>query len=114
LFRGSLQSRAELEAIQSQAKNNTTSNENNNLLNATMNAFSRPLRSGNGLIKYFFPCRRFSGSEKIARHLSPSDQKWSHPPSSTTIADDEVAFLANQPLHTLSLADLVKYGILLF
>jgi hypothetical protein len=43
-----------------------------------------------------------------ARHPSPSAHKWSHPPSSTTIADDDVASLANQPLHALSLADLVK------
>lgn len=46
-----------------------------------------------------------------ARYLSPSFQTWSHPPSSTTIADDEVASLASQALHQLSLADLVKYCV---
>lgn len=45
----------------------------------------------------------------FGRYASPSAHKWSHPPSSTFIADDEVASLANKPLHPLSLADLVKY-----
>ncbi|KAH8809175.1 mitochondrial pyruvate dehydrogenase kinase-like protein [Xylogone sp. PMI_703] len=46
----------------------------------------------------------------FSRHASPSAHKWSHPPSSTIIADDEIASLASKPLHTLSLADLVKHG----
>ncbi|KAE8441979.1 hypothetical protein EG329_004105 [Mollisiaceae sp. DMI_Dod_QoI] len=54
--------------------------------------------------------RSFSQSASLARHASPSAHKWSHPPSSTTIADDEVAGLASKSLHTLSLADLVKHG----
>lgn len=52
----------------------------------------------------------FRTTSSLARYPSPSAQKWSHPPSSTTVADDEVAGLANQSLHTLSLADLVKHG----
>ncbi|CAG8961695.1 hypothetical protein HYFRA_00006235 [Hymenoscyphus fraxineus] len=51
-----------------------------------------------------------STSSYLARHPSPSAHRWSHPPSSTVIADDDVASLANKPLHNLSLADLVKHG----
>ncbi|CZR69460.1 related to branched-chain alpha-ketoacid dehydrogenase kinase, mitochondrial precursor [Phialocephala subalpina] len=57
-----------------------------------------------------YTCRPFSQRAFAARHPSPSAHKWSHPPSSTTIADDEVAGLASKPLHALSLADLVKHG----
>ncbi|KAI9811897.1 MAG: hypothetical protein M1827_005248 [Pycnora praestabilis] len=41
---------------------------------------------------------------------SPATQKWSHPPTSANIADDEVAKLAAKPLHPLKLADLVRHG----
>ncbi|RFU30328.1 [Pyruvate dehydrogenase (acetyl-transferring)] kinase, partial [Scytalidium lignicola] len=71
---------------------------------------SRSLRLHNG----HFPYQRLLGAPSrhisFARHTSPSAHKWSHPPSPTIIADDEVASLANKPLHTLSLADLVKHG----
>ncbi|OTB19809.1 hypothetical protein K445DRAFT_313581 [Daldinia sp. EC12] len=42
---------------------------------------------------------------------SPSnDEKWSHPPSTATVTDDEIADLTNKKQHPLSLADLVKHG----
>ena len=75
--------------------------------NATMNALTRPLRSRSGDPAWNLVSRRFSQPTGIARHLT-LDRKWSHPPSTTNIADDEVASLASQPLHALSLADLVK------
>jgi hypothetical protein len=77
--------------------------------NATMKVFSRPLQSCNSRFARHIVSRTFSQYSSFARHPSPSAHKWSHPPSSTTIADDEVANLASQPLHALSLADLVKY-----
>merc|ERR1711977_466423 len=78
--------------------------------NATMKTFARPLRSCNGQLKQLYTSRTFAQSSISSRHPSPSAHKWSHPPSSTTIADEEVASLASKPLHTLSLADLVKQG----
>lgn len=74
-----------------------------------MNRLSRPLRSCNGISSLPSKSVLYSRYSSFARHPSPSAHKWSHPPSSTTIADDDVASLANQPLHALSLADLVKY-----
>ncbi len=47
-------------------------------------------------------------SSNGARHPSPAAYKWSHPPSASIVADDEIANLANKSLHALSLADLVK------
>ncbi|KAI9709029.1 MAG: hypothetical protein M1812_007785 [Candelaria pacifica] len=41
---------------------------------------------------------------------SPATQRWSHPPTSANITDDEVARLAAKPLHALTLADLVRHG----
>jgi len=73
-----------------------------------MKLFSRPLRPCDWTILPQCPSRPFSRPASFARHPSPSAHKWSHPPSSTTIADDEVANLASQSLHALSLADLVK------
>lgn len=52
--------------------------------------------------------RPLSQHSSFSRYPSPSAHKWSHPPSSTAIADNEIADLASKPLHTLSLADLVK------
>ncbi|PMD36405.1 alpha-ketoacid dehydrogenase kinase [Hyaloscypha variabilis F] len=75
-----------------------------------MRLFSRPLRPCDWSTLPQCPSRAFSRGVSFARHPSPSASKWSHPPSSTTIADDEVANLASQPLHALSLADLVKHG----
>ncbi|CZT42069.1 related to branched-chain alpha-ketoacid dehydrogenase kinase, mitochondrial precursor [Rhynchosporium secalis] len=57
-----------------------------------------------------FTHRSFTQCSRLARHPSPSAHKWSHPPSSTTIADDDVASLSSEKLHALSLADLVKEG----
>jgi hypothetical protein len=74
-----------------------------------MNILSRPLRHRNGIPSWSSVSRSISRPASVARHPSPSAQKWSHPPSSITIADDEVSSLASQPLHALSLADLVKY-----
>ncbi|PQE28718.1 mitochondrial pyruvate dehydrogenase kinase protein [Rutstroemia sp. NJR-2017a WRK4] len=54
--------------------------------------------------------RSFRKPASFAHYPSPSAHKWSHPPSSTTIADDDLARLASKPLHKLSLADLVKHG----
>lgn len=41
---------------------------------------------------------------------SPAGQKWSHPPSTAAVTDDEIAGLSNKHQHALSLADLVKHG----
>ncbi|KAG9232878.1 mitochondrial pyruvate dehydrogenase kinase-like protein [Amylocarpus encephaloides] len=54
--------------------------------------------------------RKLSTSPGLARHPSPSAHRWSHPPSSTIISDNDVASLASKSLHALSLADLVKHG----
>lgn len=92
---------------------NSTQNENpSNASNATMNICLRPRRSYT-LQQCIFgqPLRSFSSSRANSRFPSPSGHKWSHPPSSITIADDEVASLASKPLHSLSLADLVKYTL---
>ncbi|KAI0132782.1 branched-chain alpha-ketoacid dehydrogenase kinase [Xylariales sp. AK1849] len=43
-------------------------------------------------------------------NLSPSGQKWSQPPSTATVTDEEIANLSNKHQHSLSLADLVKHG----
>ncbi|KAH6718275.1 mitochondrial pyruvate dehydrogenase kinase-like protein [Leptodontidium sp. MPI-SDFR-AT-0119] len=75
-----------------------------------MKTFARPLRSCSGQFKPQYQSRTFAQSFIASRHPSPSAHKWSHPPSSTTIADDEVASLASKQLHTLSLADLVRQG----
>lgn len=79
-----------------------------NYADATMKLLSRPLRSchNTSLVLSRSRTRHFATSG----HPSPSAQKWSHPPSSSPIADDEVAALASQSLHALSLADLVKYA----
>lgn len=74
-----------------------------------MNVFSRPLRLRNVIPNWSWASRSISRPASTERHPSPSAQKWSHPPSSITIADDDVSSLASQPLHALSLADLVKY-----
>ncbi|KAK8011456.1 hypothetical protein PG990_010421 [Apiospora arundinis] len=37
-------------------------------------------------------------------------QKWSHPPSTAAVTDDEIVDLSNKHQHSLSLADLVKHG----
>ncbi|TVY88832.1 [3-methyl-2-oxobutanoate dehydrogenase [lipoamide]] kinase, mitochondrial [Lachnellula willkommii] len=82
-----------------------------------MTILSAPLRSCSG--KLYLPSpfassttyRCFSQSARLARHHpSPSTHKWSHPPSSTVIADDDVASLARKQQHALCLADLVKHG----
>ncbi|CAD6448805.1 af63226a-da2e-4513-ae03-8fd9234be835-CDS [Sclerotinia trifoliorum] len=66
---------------------------------------SRPYRGQN--IRH---SRSFFRYASLNRYPSPSAHKWSHPPSSTIIADNEIARLASKPLHTLSLGDLVKHG----
>ncbi|KAI9051711.1 hypothetical protein LZ554_004751 [Drepanopeziza brunnea f. sp. 'monogermtubi'] len=75
-----------------------------------MITLTRPLRSCKGNFQPVSFLRRFAQSASFARHPSPSAHKWSHPPSTTSIADDEVANLASKPLHSLSLADLVRQG----
>ncbi|APA12784.1 hypothetical protein sscle_10g075540 [Sclerotinia sclerotiorum 1980 UF-70] len=54
--------------------------------------------------------RSFFRYASLNRYPSPSAHKWSHPPSSTIIADNEIARLASKPLHALRLEDLVKHG----
>ncbi|KAG4030694.1 hypothetical protein MFRU_011g01510 [Monilinia fructicola] len=73
-----------------------------------MNSYFPLLRSCRG--QNICHSRSFSKYASLSRYPSPSAQKWSHPPSSTTIAENEIARLASKPLHTLSLADLVKHG----
>ncbi|PBP21172.1 pyruvate dehydrogenase kinase [Diplocarpon rosae] len=75
-----------------------------------MKTLVRPLWSSCNGIPHIRPLSRcLVQSASLARYPSPS-QKWSHPPSSINIADDEVASLAGKPLHSPSLADLVKQG----
>ncbi|OTB03287.1 hypothetical protein M426DRAFT_321851 [Hypoxylon sp. CI-4A] len=52
----------------------------------------------------------YSSSSHVASSSSPSEQKWSHPPSTATVTDDEIADLTNKEQHPLSLADLVRHG----
>ncbi|KAF7908822.1 hypothetical protein EAE99_011692 [Botrytis elliptica] len=61
--------------------------------------------SSRGIVSSPVPRYHSSG-----RYPSPSAHKWSHPPSSTAIADSEIANLASKPLHKLRLEDLVKHG----
>ncbi|KAH9213325.1 mitochondrial pyruvate dehydrogenase kinase-like protein [Leptodontidium sp. 2 PMI_412] len=81
-----------------------------------MKCITRPSRSFRGVIPIqlsiagLYNHRTFTQHSFRARHPSPAAHKWSHPPSSTTIADDDVASLASEQLHALSLADLVKEG----
>ncbi|KAL2065996.1 hypothetical protein VTL71DRAFT_2067 [Oculimacula yallundae] len=81
-----------------------------------MKCILRPSRSIRGVKHYqlsianVYNRRPFTQRSALARHPSPSAHKWSHPPSSTTIADDDVASLSSEKLHALSLADLVKEG----
>ncbi|KAI1386249.1 alpha-ketoacid dehydrogenase kinase [Hypoxylon trugodes] len=49
-------------------------------------------------------------TESPSSTTSPSEQKWSHPPSTATVTDDEIADLTNKHQHPLSLADLVRHG----
>ncbi|KAI1470857.1 alpha-ketoacid dehydrogenase kinase [Daldinia caldariorum] len=54
-----------------------------------------------------------TGTSSSSPSPSPSpsnDEKWSHPPSTATVTDDEIADLTNKKQHPLSLADLVKHG----
>ncbi|KAK6600411.1 mitochondrial pyruvate dehydrogenase kinase [Botrytis cinerea] len=75
-----------------------------------MNNCLRRLSSAHPATRWFHCSRSTARCASTARYPSPSAHKWSHPPSSTTIADSEIANLASKPLHALSLADLVKHG----
>ena len=41
----------------------------------------------------------------------PAGRAWSHPPTSATVSDQDIARLAAEPIHQLRLSDLVKYPI---
>ncbi|KAI1409334.1 alpha-ketoacid dehydrogenase kinase [Hypoxylon sp. FL1857] len=56
------------------------------------------------------PCYYSSHATTSSSSSSSSDQKWSHPPHTATVTDDEIADLTNKEQHPLSLADLVKHG----
>ncbi|TEY73285.1 hypothetical protein BOTCAL_0080g00130 [Botryotinia calthae] len=73
-----------------------------------MNNCLRSLSAAHPATRWFHYSRSAARYASTARYPSPSALEWSHPPSSTTIADSEIANLASKPLHTLSLADLVK------
>ncbi|TGO24634.1 hypothetical protein BPAE_0098g00240 [Botrytis paeoniae] len=73
-----------------------------------MNCYLPILRSYRG--QSIHNSKSFLRCASLNRYPSPSAHKWSHPPSSTIIADNEIARLASKPLHTLSLEDLVKHG----
>lgn len=61
-------------------------------------------------LRYTHPVRRSRLSNSFYRNSSSlAARGWSHPPSSTDAADDEVARLAASPRRTLTLADLLKY-----
>ena len=61
---------------------------------------TRPIRA----VKY-----RFQKSATYATTPSPSGRPWSHPPASATVSDEQIAYLAAQPIHQLTLLDLAKY-----
>ncbi|KAH9908573.1 branched-chain alpha-ketoacid dehydrogenase [Xylariomycetidae sp. FL2044] len=65
--------------------------------------------SCNSYLSYY---KRHSSSHATthASASSPSHQKWSHPPSTATVTDEEIADLTSKNQHSLSLADLVKHG----
>ncbi|MCJ1264254.1 hypothetical protein MMC22_004125 [Lobaria immixta] len=47
----------------------------------------------------------------VVSPLDPkSNQPWPHQPAAINFSDDQVARLASKPLHSLSLADLVRHG----
>ncbi|KAI1379349.1 alpha-ketoacid dehydrogenase kinase [Hypoxylon crocopeplum] len=55
-------------------------------------------------------CYYSSHAADSSSSSSSSHQKWSHPPHTATVTDDEIADLTNKHQHPLSLADLVKHG----
>ncbi|KAI1339490.1 branched-chain alpha-ketoacid dehydrogenase [Xylariaceae sp. FL0016] len=54
--------------------------------------------------------KRHFASSHIADSSTASSQKWSHPPHTATVTDEEIADLTSKNQHPLSLADLVKHG----
>ncbi|KAI0478642.1 alpha-ketoacid dehydrogenase kinase [Xylariaceae sp. FL0804] len=65
------------------------------------------------LIKGFsveFPKDSVQTMESHEHVEAPAAQPWSHPPSTATVTDDEIADLTGKTQHSLSLADLAKHG----
>ncbi|KAI5861875.1 alpha-ketoacid dehydrogenase kinase [Durotheca rogersii] len=54
--------------------------------------------------------RHSSSSSPLSSSSFLSGHKWSHPPSTATVTDEELANLAKKHQHPLSLADLVRHG----
>ncbi|KAL7627390.1 hypothetical protein AAE478_001583 [Parahypoxylon ruwenzoriense] len=80
-----------------------------------MRSLYRPLRCFHApnasIARRIAPRTSFYYSSHAASSSSSSPgQKWSHPPSTATVTDEELAELANKHQHSLSLADLVKHG----
>ncbi|KAI9763716.1 MAG: hypothetical protein M1835_007743 [Candelina submexicana] len=70
---------------------------------------TRPRILDASYLRLLWPIKR-SQRRHATSFTSPSTQRWSQPPTSANIADDEVARLAAKPLHALTLADLVRHG----
>ncbi|KAM0798126.1 branched-chain alpha-ketoacid dehydrogenase kinase [Usnea florida] len=73
---------------------------------------ARPAILDSRFIRLICPLKQQSRCLATATHpfTLPRNQPWSHPPSSISIDNDQVARLASLPLHSLALADLVRHG----
>ena len=69
---------------------------------------ARPAILDSNILRIICPLKRPSRPLTTATHQLPRNQPWSHPPASISIDNDQVARLASQPLHSLTLADLVR------
>ena len=69
---------------------------------------ARPAILDSRIVRIICPLKPPSRRLTTATHRLPRNQPWSHPPASISIDNDQVARLASQPLHSLTLADLVR------
>ena len=72
---------------------------------------ARPAILDSSLIRIICPRKQRSRCFTTTSYQLPKNQPWSHPPSSISIDNDQVARLASQSLHHLTLADLVRYHL---
>ncbi|MCJ1292942.1 hypothetical protein MMC34_004495 [Xylographa carneopallida] len=71
----------------------------------------RPLILQSRLLRKLCPLHTYGPrSITTSASTSPSNSAWSVPPTNIDSADDQVARLAAQPLHHLTLSDLVRHG----
>ena len=53
------------------------------------------------------PLRSFTA--RIGTAPSPAQVPWSQPPAFASVPEEKIALLRTQPIHQLTLSDLVKY-----